>query len=281
MTSLLAKLLRVLLTGTAFLWFWSGGCVLSWIVVPTVSWWYRKDPVRSARRVREIMCAAFRLHLQYMRVCRLIDFDAAAVGAQLPDKPFVLVANHPTLIDVVLLLASHPSICCVAKSALFNGPMVGRLLRQGGHINAGTGTAIEGAGVVMEAIRRLEGGDSVLIFPEGTRSPAEGLGRFKSGAFAIAARAGVPLIPVLVDCTPRGLMKGMPWYTVPDGSMRFTMSVLPSVDPRHFGGDVKALKKDVEARYAGAIAARAATFGGAELDGAEALLRGLDGSVGA
>ena len=250
MGQVLAKVIRVLLTGTAFFLFWTGGAVLSWIVIPTVSIIHRRNPNLRARRCREIISRTFRLHIWYMQLCRLVAFDPKMIEAQLPKGPFVLVANHPTLIDVVLLLASYPSICCVVKGALVRGPLIGRLLRQSNHIDAGDGSVLAGASVVQGAVERLKNGDPVLIFPEGTRSSAEGLSAFKSGAFSIAVQAGVPLVPVHIRCEPRGLMKGMPWYTVPDGTMRFTMTVLPAFDPAAYGGNVKAFKSDVQALFA-------------------------------
>jgi 1-acyl-sn-glycerol-3-phosphate acyltransferase len=242
-------LLRILLTGTAFFLFWTGGAILSWIVIPAISVYHRRDPVLRARRCREVVSLGFRWHIAYMQLCRLVAFSPREIQAQLPRTPFVLVANHPTLIDVVLLLASYPSICCVVKGPLFRSPMVGRLLRQGNHIDAGDGSAFDGAAVVQGAIDRLRAGDPVLIFPEGTRSPEEGLGRFKAGAFVIACRAQAPVIPVLIKVSPRGLMKGMPWYTVPDGTMRFTMSVQPAFDTARYDGKAKALQAETHALF--------------------------------
>ena len=97
---------------------------------------------------------------------------------------------------------------------------------------------------------RLRRGDPVLIFPEGTRSTASGLNSFKSGAFAIACQADVPVIPVVIEASPRSLMKGIPWYTVPDRTVRFTMTVLHRVEPRLFGSNAKALKSEVQALIA-------------------------------
>ncbi|MHB8418410.1 MAG: lysophospholipid acyltransferase family protein [Myxococcales bacterium] len=166
-----------------------------------------------------------------MRFCRLVDFVPGDIEARLPAGPFVLVANHPTLIDVVLLLASYPSICCVASSRYFSSPLVGTLLRSCGHIDAGEGNAFDGLAVIDGALERLRAGDPVLIFPEGTRSPWPGIGPFRAGAFVIASLARVPVVPVTIRPEPPGLLKGMSWYTVPDGTICYEMCVLPALDP--------------------------------------------------
>jgi len=242
-----AKQLRIWLTGSAFLLFWVGGAILSWIVIPAITLYHRRDAVLSRRSCRRVASSALRFHIAYMSACRLIDFDPRSIESQLPKIPFVLVANHPTLIDVVLLLASYPSICCVAKGRLFTSPLVGGLLRRCGHIDAGDGSVPAGAAVVLGAMDRLAAGDPVLIFPEGTRSPPRTLGVFKAGAFSIAGHANVPLIPVRISASPPGLMKGMPWYTVPGGTMRFELSVLKPVDPSRYQGDLRAMVADVRA----------------------------------
>lgn len=275
--SFLAKQLRILLTGSAFFLFWAGGAVISWIILPAMGWHYRRDAALRARRCREFICRAFRWHIDYMRGCRLISFDPRSLQAQLPREPFVLVANHPTLIDVVLLLASYPSICCVAKGPLFRSPLVGRLLRLCNHIDAGDGSVLAGAGVVLAAMNRLQMGDPILIFPEGTRSPSTRLGRFKSGAFSIACRAGVPLVPILIEVWPPGLMKGMPWYKVPESTMWFEMAVLPAVDCQG-GRDPRELAASVQALLQRLIDRPAGSGGGREMPVSEYATLPLKGS---
>jgi 1-acyl-sn-glycerol-3-phosphate acyltransferase len=98
-------------------------------------------------------------------------------------------------------------------------------------------------------MERLKAGDPVLIFPEGTRSPAGGLGRFKSGAFSIASWAEVPLVPVLIRASPPSLMRGMHWYTVPDASVRFDVSLLSAPDSIRPGGDPTTHRSDTRALF--------------------------------
>ncbi len=243
------KLIRILLSGTAFFFFWSGGALLSWVILPAVRFYYEGDPLMQARRCRAWVSGGFRLHVGYMHFCRLVHFDPRDIRRQLPDGPFVLTANHPTLIDVVLILAVYPSIYCVAKSALFKSPLVGRLLTYCDHIDAGEGDAISGAAVLHGAIARLRAGDPVLVFPEGTRSPMRGLGHFKRGAFEISCRAGVPVVPLFIACEPPGLMKGMAWYTVPTGTMRFKMAVLAEQHPAAFGGEARVMAEQVRGLF--------------------------------
>ncbi len=244
-----AKLFRILFTGSAFFVFWMGGALITWFVFPVVQFLHRAEPVIAQRRCRWILNRALRFHADYMRFFRLIDFDSRAVERQLPRGPFVLVSNHPSLIDVVLLLATCPTLYCLVKGPVMRSPFVGRMLRYCNHIDAGDGDAASGALAVQGAIERLRAGDPVLIFPEGTRSPIEGIGPFKKGAFMIAHEAKVPVVPIWIATKPRGLMRGMKWYMVPDDTMRYTFKLFTPLSTESFAGDARRMAAEVRALF--------------------------------
>lgn len=228
-------------TGACFFFFWLGSSALSWVVLPLARFPLRHRPaIERVRRCQDIVGRGFRVFIASMRAVRLVDFQPRRVTFELPDGPFLMIANHPTLIDVTAVMAVHPRICCVAKTELFKSPLVGRLLRYGGHIEGGDVGSMEGAAVVQEALERLEGGQSVLIFPEGTRSPAYGLRRFKPGVFEISLRARVPVVPVLITCDPPTLLKGQPWYALPKRTAAYDITQLPTVRAGSLGDDSQA-----------------------------------------
>jgi 1-acyl-sn-glycerol-3-phosphate acyltransferase len=245
----LAKLLRILFTGSAFLVFWWGGAILAWVVLPSIRFRHRRDPTEAMRRCRRVLNRSLRLHADYMRFFRLIEFDSRAVERQLPGGSFVLVANHPSLIDVVLLLSTYPTLCCVVKGSVMRSPFLGTMLRYCNHIDAGDGDPLSGAGVFQGAVERLRSGDPILIFPEGTRSPMNGLAPFKKGAFAIAQAANVPVVPIRIRCHPPGLMRGQKWYQVPDGTLHYSFRLFPSCSPAAYAGDPVAMARDVRSLF--------------------------------
>lgn len=225
----LDRLWRLIFTGSSFLFFFLGGIVLSYLVLPVLG--LGRDELASARRCRRVVAHAWVLFHDYMRWTRLLLYDPRRVRLTLPAGPFVAIANHPTLVDVTALVAALPDVAVVAKRAMIRSPLVGPVLLRCRHIDAGDGGAFSGVAVVEQALAHLGRGTSVLLFPEGTRSPEAGLGEFHAGAFQIAARAGVPLVSILVRCDPPTLMRGQSWYEIPERTAVLSVTQLPVVLP--------------------------------------------------
>lgn len=236
------RVLLALAAGFMFVYFWTGATLLSWLILPIERFRMRRaTELDRIKRCQDIVSAGFVGFIAWMRRLKLIDFDPRAIGAEQPATPSVIVANHPTLIDVTALIAVYPRTCCVAKGILFGSPMVGRLLRYCGHIEGGDeASGMAGAAVMQQAMDRLEQGLSVIIFPEGTRSPPRQLGKFKRGSFEIAIRAKAPVMPVFLSCDPPTLMKGLAWYALPKQTARFTITPLDAVPAEKWEGDSRA-----------------------------------------
>lgn len=247
------RIRRTLLTGSAFLLFFQGGALLSYVVLPLARAGGGTSRQRASR-CRRIVRGAFVLFHDYMRLTGLLDYNPRTQGLDLPAGPHVLIANHPTLVDVTAIIAAGSDCAIIANTRYFRSPVVGPALRQCDHIEAGDGGGFAGAAAMEEAMERLAAGTPVLIFPEGTRSPRRALGKFRVGAFSIAARTGVPLVPLFITCEPPTLMRGQPWYEIPDRPPRMTVSRLPTI--RAQGRDVTALARDVEEAYRQRVSAR-------------------------
>ncbi len=254
MTRSVERARRILLTGSAFLLFFTGGVVLSYLLLP-IAWHLGGAREDRARRCRALLGRAWRVFHWYMDVCRLIRYDPRSVRLDLPPGGVVLAANHPTLVDVTAIVSVCPQAVSIAKSAMYRSPLVGRLLRYCDHVDAGDGSPFGGAAVADRAVELLRAGTPVVIFPEGTRSPERGLGEFRPGAFEIAARANVPVVPLLVTCDPPMLMRGQPWYEVPARTATMTVTQLPILRPPF--GPARDVAAALRAVFVDAMAARA------------------------
>lgn len=243
-------LLRVGLAGLAFLGFWLGGALLVLFAFPVS----RLRHPGATRRERAVACQrwvqrAFILLHDYMRWCGLLHFQPRTADPATPGPRFVLVANHPTLVDVAALTAVYGRLSCAAKSVLFRTPVVGQILRGCAYLDGGSGGAFSSGSVVRQALQHLADDMPVLVFPEGTRSPPDGLHPFKRGAFEIACRANVPLLPVLIQCEPPALGKGRPWYDIPSSTAFLTLAPLPPMNPRDFDRDATRMAAHCESMY--------------------------------
>lgn len=232
----LFKWVRVGLAGLAFLGFWIFAALIAVAAVPITLLLTRGRPrfERAAACQRWIQRGFTFLH-DYMRWCGLLHFNPRVVDPTVPAGGFVIVANHPTLVDVAAVSAVYGRLTCVAKTALCRSPFVGLILRASAYLDGGAGDPFAGALVVTQGVERVANGMPVLIFPEGTRSPEGGLRTFKRGAFEIACRANVPVLPLLIKCNPPALGKGRPWYDIPRRTARFTMTPLAPMAPVDFG----------------------------------------------
>jgi len=245
------NLRRVLAGGSAFAFFWSGGAMMSWLVLPAAA--HLPIDEGTKREVsRRLVQWGFRSFHHYMRWTGLTDFDPRQLHLDVAGEPQVLIANHPTLVDVTAIMAALGDVACVVKGELFEGSAVGRLLELCGHIDGGDGNAMASAAVVTQAIDRIENGQSVLIFPEGTRSPPGALHPFSRGAFEIARRTGASVQPLIIKCDPPALAKGQPWYDVP--RRRAHLEVTPLVEPLPEAGmNTKALALEYRRIYEDAL----------------------------
>jgi 1-acyl-sn-glycerol-3-phosphate acyltransferase len=127
----------------------------------------------------------------------------------LPDQPYVFMANHASSLDIWAVFVAIPRhIRLIAKKQLARIPLLGWVMSAGRFIFIDRQNAVAARRSIEAAGQRIRNGDSVLIFPEGTRTRDGSLGPFKKGGFHLAIKAGVPIVPVALRGTralmPRG-----------------------------------------------------------------------------
>jgi 1-acyl-sn-glycerol-3-phosphate acyltransferase len=186
-----------------------------------------------------------------MRDLGLIDYWPPSIPEEYRGKGYLLVANHPTLIDVVLILASIPEVSCVAKASWYRSLFLGPFLRRTEFV-PGPGheqdAPDDDAPVVARLEEKLRQGIPVLVFPEGTRSLADELRRFRRGAIEAAVRANAPILPLFVGNDQPFLMKGVPFYRVPRETCGFTFEWLGPIENAGAYSS-RELTRELSARY--------------------------------
>jgi 1-acyl-sn-glycerol-3-phosphate acyltransferase len=124
-----------------------------------------------------------------------------------PRRPFVVVSNHESFADILLISHLPWEMKWLSKAELFRIPVMGWMMWLAGDIPVWRGfgpSAVEALARCREALRNRV---SVMIFPEGTRSKTAELLPFKDGAFRLAVEAGVPILPLALSGTGTALRK--------------------------------------------------------------------------
>lgn len=125
------------------------------------------------------------------------------------DGPAIYVSNHQSNFDIPLLYAGLPiQFRWMAKQELFNIPLFGLAMKSSGYIPIDRSNRKEAMRSLTAAARRIRAGVSVIIFPEGTRSADGTLQPFKKGALLLAAKAGVPIVPMAIHGSHQVQPKG-------------------------------------------------------------------------
>ncbi len=172
---------------------------------------------------RKIIHYAFRFFTALMH--RLGIFTYHIEGKELLQEPGqLIVANHPSLIDVVFLLSVIPETNCIVRYGLVNNIFTRGPLKTANYIVNKNPEQL-----IQECAETLENKFSLLIFPEGTRTKPHQEMRLKKGTANIALRSQKSLRPVIITCRPAMLQRGVKWYHIPQLRPHFIISVKDSI----------------------------------------------------
>ena len=157
--------------------------------------------------------------------------------------PCVYVSNHQSMVDILAAFATHLPYRWVSKAENFYAPFLGWTMWLNGYVPLRRGHLPSIRRMLRRCEARLQSGASLFVFPEGTRSPDGNVQSFFRGAFWIAARNGVPIVPVVIEGTGAILPKSSFLIAPQPVDVR----ILPAVDPRAFDGDDRKLRDHVRA----------------------------------
>jgi 1-acyl-sn-glycerol-3-phosphate acyltransferase len=183
-----------------------------------------RDPVRRARRAQALTHYAFRLFVRLMCVLGVITVEVHG-RQRLHRSGMLILANHPSLIDVVLLLSLLRRATCVVKSRLWENPLTRGPVLATGYISNSQDSRLIDEGVAV-----LRRGETLLMFPEGTRTRLDRPIRLQRGAANIAMRASCAVTPVVIRVSTPVLTKGAKWYRVPPTRPHFVIEAKDDID---------------------------------------------------
>jgi 1-acyl-sn-glycerol-3-phosphate acyltransferase len=206
--------------------------LLAWLLPPSVG-----RPLGQ-----RAISAGFRLYIALLKGSGVLHCDLSAVDTLRNEQGIVIAANHPSLLDAVLLVSRLPQAVCIAKASIGRNILLGGGMRLAGYVcNDSTLPMIRNAAAAVRAGRQL------VIFPEGTRTPKDAAGMCPgpfSRSFAVMAlQAQAPVQTILIECESDYLRKGVSLFCRPRLPLRYKLRLGQRFPPT---GDAQTLSREVE-----------------------------------
>lgn len=206
------------------------------------------------KAVRATIRRLFGTWLAWLHATKTVDVQWIGFGDGALPPGTVYIANHPTIVDAPLILARLPEAICIFKPALMSNPAIGPAAAMAGYVRGDTGLDL-----IKLVAAKVSSGQSLLVFPEGTRT-AKGtlLGKMKPGFALIADRAKAPVRLLIMSASPGLGARGRPWWPAPEilpGTIRITLDRTWPYEP---GRSAAELTRAVEERICHVLAQRQA-----------------------
>jgi len=208
----------------------AAGC----LAIAACATWGRLAHKEHRRRVDRMRTIAHRIAQLYLGYCRRIGMVDVQYRGAAARPAGLIVANHPSLVDAIWLIATQPHVCCVLKGDLERLWLFRYLAAQLDYVSNRDPERL-----LEEGCKRLQQGETLLVFPEATRTPPGRLPEFRLGAAELAVRANAPIHPVVLHKSDSYLSKARPWYKFPRKPMDWrivfadTIPAAHTGDPRH------------------------------------------------
>ena len=215
---------------------WSGLALLLYPVLPAAT---------GRRLGRTVVSRGYAMYWRLTAASGLLRVRAEALDVFRHEPGLVLVANHPSLLDAMMLVAHLPHGACVMKASILSNPLLGPGAMLARYINTDSAW-----NMVNRAVAELRAGGQLLLFPEGTRTTQPPVNPFHGSFTLIAKRAQAPIQAVFIDTNSPYLGKGWPLWKMPPLPIVFTVRLGRRFEP---ADDHEALRSEIEAYFAAGV----------------------------
>lgn len=195
--------LSLLSTLAIYLTFLIGSLFLSLIVL-----FLPLCPIPKAKK-QTFVCYLIMYACRFVcKISYMVKLKKIGYSTTIFDKPGIIIANHQSFTDILFLLSLSPKVLMVTNKWVWSSPFFGTLIRYAGYFHVHDGYEHN-----LEAIKqKIDEGYSIIIFPEGTRSEDLKIKRFHSGAFYLASKLKIDIIPVVLYGSGMVVSKKQPFY---------------------------------------------------------------------
>lgn len=208
-----------------------GSLALGLIVFPLLRV-FNHNKISYRRAAHKSVSFALDFYIHLMSLVRISTYKVNDLKALRSARGCVIVANHPSLLDVIYILAFVRDAVCIVKAGLKKSLV--SLIVNALYITNNIDFEI----MQKECAEALQSGSNLIIFPEGTRTPRHGTNQYKKGAARIALAAGANVLPLHIGGNDKyGLGKGDPMLFVnPQERYKYEFTVLPQIPPSNYAG---------------------------------------------
>ncbi len=196
---------------------------------------------------RRVIAGAYAWYWRVAARSGLLQMDASVLRPLAAERGLVVVANHPSLLDALMLVAQLPRAACVMKAELLRNPFLGAGARLAHYIDNRSAH-----GMVSQAVAELRLGGQLVLFPEGTRTTEHPVNAFGAAAGLIAKHARAPVQAVFIETDSPYLGKGWPLWRLPPLPIVFTVRLGRRFDPPC---NPQAFRTELQAYFAAALQA--------------------------
>jgi 1-acyl-sn-glycerol-3-phosphate acyltransferase len=185
---------------------------------------------RRERWGRWVVFAISRIHTRYLSITGVVRSDLNRLAPLREARGLIIAANHPTLLDAIMLFSELPQTFCLVKGEVMRNPLLALLARVAGFVSNA-----QAAEIVDECLTRLRRGETLIIFPEGTRTVEDPINSLQPGFALLARRSGAPVQTVLIRSQRQFLAKRVPFFNLALGfPIGYDFEVGEQFDPRKF-----------------------------------------------
>ena len=216
------KFIRSFLSGFCFAVFGIGGIITGLGIVPLILIFFSKKKQRQI--LSGMVHYLWKIFVWGMCILKLIKINTKDNKKLNKLRGNIIIANHPSLIDVVILVSKIPRSICVVKGSLFKNFFIKSLIRR-----IYLSNSMSPEDFMMQATKDLNNGYNIIIFPEGTRTQKSKPIHLHRGFAYLQMHSGHDIQPIHIKNTPHILGKNSSWYDVGDKTSIYTLKVLPKI----------------------------------------------------
>ena len=236
-----AGLYRVFVSSIYFAFFGLGALVIS-VVFFNLMRLFVTNKEKRTKISRNLTKYAFKLYLTTACLLGIFDIKVTNLEKTENDSGCIYIANHPSLLDVVILDSFVKNANCVIKSSLKNN----------------VANSLSPEDILKDCKESLDRGDNLIIFPEGTRSLNFDKIKFKHGFSSIAVASKANIRPLVIRFDGFALRKNVPWYQIYRKKLTYRIEILDKFDTneyleKHHDKEISAISRGIAKELQGLI----------------------------